>query len=95
MFLPIITDYQVKNTAVGLHSRWEKLLQRVSRRNNQLDENKRKSVIYSEKSSNFRDFVDETMHLIRSKRGKGDSRHSVLQNFFSQISRWQRQVKKG
>ena len=68
---------QVKNTAVGLHSRWEKLLQRVSRRNNQLDENKRKSVIYSEKSSNFRDFVDETTQLIRSQRGKGDSRNSV------------------
>ena len=70
---------QVKNTAVGLHSRWEKLLQRVARRNNHLDENKRKSVIYAEKSSNFRDFVDETMQLIRAKRGKGDSRNSVLE----------------
>ena len=73
----LINFIQVKNAANTVHAKWDKLMQRVNRRNAQLDENRRKSMIYSEKLSNYLDFVVDMLELLEEKRNTIDPRFEL------------------
>ena len=51
---------------------------KVNRRNAHLDENKRKAMVYSEKLSNYYDFIDEIIEKLESKRKNIDPRKGKL-----------------
>ena len=51
---------------------------KVNRRNAHLDENKRKAMVYSEKLSNYYDFIDEMIEKLESKRKNIDPRKGKL-----------------
>ena len=55
-----------------------KLEIKVNRRNAHLDENKRKAMVYSEKLSNYYDFIDEMIEKLESKRKNIDPRKGKL-----------------
>ena len=50
----------------------------MNRRNAHLDENKRKAMVYSEKLSNYYDFIDEMIEKLESKRKNIDPRKGKL-----------------
>ena len=56
----------------------ETLKIKVNRRNAHLDENKRKAMVYSEKLSNYYDFIDEMIEKLESKRKNIDPRKGKL-----------------
>ena len=70
--LPSLTQFI--ETRVSVY----KIKIKVNRRNAHLDENKRKAMVYSEKLSNYYDFIDEMIEKLESKRKNIDPRKGKL-----------------
>jgi hypothetical protein len=65
---------QVKNAALAIHSRWEKVMQIINRRHVTLDENRRRAAKFSEKVADLSDFVESTCAQLEEDRKNCDPR---------------------
>jgi len=67
---------KVKNLALSMHTKWEKLSQIISRRHQNLEENRRRSSSFLEKLSDLNYFILEKFNTIECEREQLDPRQS-------------------
>ena len=83
---------QVKNAALAIHSRWEKVMQTINRRHVSLDENRRRASKFAEKVIDLSDFIETTCSQLEEDRRNCDPRQG--KKLLSKHAETQRAVEK-